>query len=271
MSVLTRVICSVAQTNLCQSPNQTGAELITCLRALPARALLPLLAHVIAIPVVDNVQLTDVPLAMIQRGQARPGSFLIGQVDQEGNLFAFNLDPSMSVNATTFEKYVHMYALPSQAVAWYQDVIDTQGYWAALSAIMRDYYITCGTYFTTQSLASSPGTTVYNYLFTHHTTDWKYKALNATHEAELAYVFHNGFDHTSFNTNEELLSRQIVALWTAFNVYDMPSKNNYDISWLPYRSSTPYTLTLDVPSPTLNFDEQRRICQNWLPILLGQQ
>jgi carboxylesterase type B len=261
----------VAQTNLCQSPNQTGAELITCLRALPARALLPLLAHVIAIPVVDNVQLTDVPLAMIQRGQARPGSFLIGQVDQEGNLFAFNLDPSMSVNATTFEKYVHMYALPSQAVAWYQDVIDTQGYWAALSAIMRDYYITCGTYFTTQSLASSPGTTVYSYLFMHHTTDWKYKALNATHEAELAYVFHNDFDHTSFNTNEELLSRQIVALWTAFNVYDMPSKNNYDISWLPYRSSTPYTLTLDVPSPTLNFDEQRRICQNWLPILLGQQ
>lgn len=224
----------------------------------------------IAIPAIDGVQITDVPLAMVQQGLVRPGNLMIGQADQEGNLFAFNLDPSMAVNASTFDKYVQMYALPRQAVAWYQDVIATQGYWAALSAIVRDYDITCGTYFTTQALGASPGTVVYSYLFTHHTAQWKYKALNATHEAELAYVFHNNFDSTSFDNSEELLSRQIVDLWTAFHVYNKPSKNNYDINWLPYNSN-PNTLTLDVPAPTLNFDQNRPICQKWLPILLEEQ
>lgn len=257
---------------MCQTTNQTDAELIACLRALPAQALSPLLAQVLALPVIDKVQIRDAPLALVQQGQTRPGRIVIGQSDQEGNLFAYNLAPSMTVNATMFEKYVHMYALPSQSIAWYQDVIDAQGYWYGLSAIMRDYYISCGTYFTAQYLSSAPATTVYSYVFTHHTTNWKYRALNATHEAELAYVFHNDFDDTSFDRSEALLSRQMVDIWTAFHVYGNPSKNNYGVSWLPYTSNAPYLLVLDVPSLQQQLDEQRKVCrQFWLPILLSPQ
>ncbi len=254
---------------MCQSTNQTDAELVTCLRALPSRDILQLLRHVIALPVIDDVQLLDTPLALIQHGQNRPGRMIFGQTDQEGNLFAYNLVPSMSLNASTFNTYMNMYALPSESVAWYQDVIDEQGYWSAMSAIMRDYYITCGTYFAVQYLSENLGTTVYSYLFTHHTHNWKYRALNATHEAELAYVFHNNFDATTFDSSEELLSQQIVDLWTSFHVYGDPSKNNYAINWTPYKlSGVPSYLDLDVPSPTLNQEHRRKKCHWWLSLLL---
>lgn len=110
----------------------------------------------------------------------------------------------------------------ARVAAAYQADMPNATLFDVYSRLIGDYNVVCGSD-AIGSVGSTPASNVSSYLFTQQTKDWRYSNLNATHTAELPYVFGPivaGLN-VSFDDAEQNLSLSIMHKWVKFALTGM--------------------------------------------------
>jgi hypothetical protein len=109
------------------------------------------------------------------------------------------------------------------AVAKYAPLAAKVGYWYALATMDSHSNVVCGQQYQSNWFAALGNvTSLYRYVFSHATTDWPQRVLNATHTAELPYLFRNVsvldwyLGYRSFSDKERVLSDGLATAWANF-------------------------------------------------------
>jgi para-nitrobenzyl esterase len=245
----------------------SGPQQLRCLRDIPADQIIALTANSAAIPCLD-AQLVDYPTNLVRTGQYNKHvPIVLGSNEVEGNLFVWiYAQGQMQISKELFmfilSLVFHDTQLEANVLTWYADVIAENNYWKALSQILGDYYISCGTRLLAQS-ASTASVPVWRYLFTHRTKLWAFTALNATHGAEIPYIFPNGiFGGTAFTPEEQQLSNEMMSYWATFAAKGTPNHPQQQ-SWPAYKVSQPHnTLVFDTPLGLVSSWDSK-YCSKW--------
>eukprot|EP01090_Pellita_catalonica_P004606 TRINITY_DN1441_c0_g2_i1.p1 TRINITY_DN1441_c0_g2~~TRINITY_DN1441_c0_g2_i1.p1 ORF type:complete len:346 (-),score=56.38 TRINITY_DN1441_c0_g2_i1:57-995(-) len=219
----------------------TASDQLQCMRSVPAMKILNLTeSGPDFVPAIDMAQIFAQPIRnYAQASYNLNASLLIGSNQQEGNFFVFASTKTLQLNKTVFLFSIST-VLPGffpgnfpavgELLKWYQVEIQAAesdgNYFIALSHIVGDLFISCGTELMTRFAApftTSGGKPFYRYMFSHHTIRWELAKLNATHTSELPYVFDNGLIFSVLNSAEEQLAHRIQTYWKNFSVYGNPN------------------------------------------------
>jgi len=246
----------------CGPPNQ-----IDCLLKLDSTEVLNLEALIIPwTPSVDHQLIKNTPLLLLKQGRYNTDvPAIIGIGKQEGNILAFIfLNGTMDISDSMYDMYLtQLYGpLTPMVQKWYADLKEQNGNFAAFSQVYGDYFISCGTYFAAEYLSSKSKT--YGYQFSHPPEKWPLSFLNGTHTVELPFVFDSlilqGLPYLT--PQEEILSLQMISMWTALLVNGNPSTSGID--WPEY-DLTQQVLDLNIPLGLSSWDLP--FCDHWLPYL----
>lgn len=227
---------------------------LTCLRNLSASAVVML--PVVNTPVVNGVEgdLSAQPYVLFLEGSFNQDvDVLVGNNANEGTIFVYQSAKTLEVNNTLtnhlltggFETLLFPNAsdLTSQVWSIYQPIDEDLGNFEALSYFAAEFYITCGTRNLANAVSqyNSDNHTVWRYLFSHTPSYWTVSNvsltdLNSTHGVELPFVFHESIFGIVLDSQEFLLSDDIVSYWSNFHVYSDPnSQGDYGSTyWPPY-------------------------------------
>lgn len=267
---------SLSQTIGCSQSD--SAQQLACLRTQPAKAFVshtwsPPLG---AIPTLDGTTTKFSPVQVMNQGKSRPNTpVIVGSNEQEGNFFAWTAGYSLQPSWLTIQLLEYLYFAPffdSQQTATVQGFYSK--YWAQPSTyfeggseMVADCLIDCLTVFMSNALSLKSGSPVYRYLFTHHPKDWIFGFLNATHTAEVAYVFGEGtFMGMRFTPDEERLSKNMSDMWGHFSRTGQPSSSLQD--WPIYQGATEAGIRVIDTIPSWTQGWKHDICQKYLPYIL---
>lgn len=279
-----RATNALAQAHGCAG---TGAAALDCLREVPADKLLPNLAHSHAFqPVVDARMLKGQPLELLRTGRFhRNVTVTIGLNATEGHFMAMSRSgwktPTDTVDDATFEKAaqeaLHPFYPPQQVqdmLSWYAPVRAQQGNWQALSRLLGDFYLYCGSYDAAQSFLRHSRHPVFSYWFQHVSANHPKPFLGATHGDELdllfgAPVYPPGYPLTA---QDQSLSHRMMSSWAAFarsaNPADAAGSGSHG-NWKPMTVTNPAAYVWGEPAiPTTHpFIDTHGACARWQDFL----
>lgn len=207
-----------------------GEALLDCLRQRPAERLLPGLAQSHAFqPAVDGRQLKAQPLQLLREGRfQREVAVTLGLNANEGHFMAMSRTgwkkPGEPVSDAVYEQAVRGALQPFYAsqqvedmLSWYAPLRAAEGNWQALSRLLGDFYIDCGSHDAAQALVRHSRRPVHGYRFAHVSTNHPKPYLGATHGDELdllfgAPVYPPGYP---FTPQDRALSLRMMRSWAA--------------------------------------------------------
>ncbi len=253
-----------------------AADVLACLRALPARDVLRALPgdsnfifdfSVAWIPVADGVVLPADPPAALRRGRVNRVPLIDGVTRDEGRLFvglAYNSRGTRLAAdawAPTLDDYFGAARGP-QVRAQYP-LADYPDPGAAFGQAVGDAILACPALRGAQALARHMP--VYVYEFTHDPNPFILPmpgiALGAFHSAELPYVFAGPVQSSGairFTPDEEHLVDAITGAWTRFAATGRPGQG-----WPRWNARARKHLVLRAPTPSVGRRLKVRECGFW--------
>lgn len=236
-------------------PAVPSAAMLACLRQLPAEKITPALVDSHAFqPSVDGQRLRAQPLALLEAGRFhRQVPVLIGLNRDEGHFMAMSRTgwkrPDQPVEDAVYLRAVRdalgpFYA-PQQVediLSWYAPRRAAQGNWQALSALLGDFYLNCGSYAGAQALSAHSRQPVQAYWFTHVSRNHPKPFLGAAHGDELdllfaAPVYPPGYVLTP---EDQALSRRMMQAWGQFARTGRASASPGAAPWPGFTAAAPY-------------------------------
>jgi len=150
--------------------------------------------------------------------------------------------------------------------SWYNNYTAAGEYFAGLSALLGDLFIECGVDHVSRCVSNN-STKNFQYLFTHASSSWEFTYLNATHAAEVAYVFGNSIFNTTMNPQEIELSNNIINYFHNFHLTGNPNGKNVPSVWPFFDETDNSVITFQVGN-TYNvvMDPASKLCVNWTTI-----
>jgi para-nitrobenzyl esterase len=206
-----------------QTAGCTGADVASCLRALPASTVVQTLPGVVELtslghprygPYVDGRVLPEDPLTRIESGKANRVPMIIGSNADETAIFVRNVQTPEEYRAAVAAMVAP--ATAAQILALYP--VDQYGSGrAAMIAVTTDALFTCTARRTVRAAVTGQGTSVYRYFFTHTMAGGTLRALGAFHGLDLFFVF-GRLDTTGYTptVDEQALSVAMMRSWAQF-------------------------------------------------------
>lgn len=228
----------------------TASDVLGCLRALPANAIVNNQMVIRFAPTIEPLIVPEDPFsALEQRGSPVP--LLIGSTREESTGFGDN--PDLPLDASGYASAVHAEfdqfgdGVADQVLALYPaSGYDTPRY--ALIAVHSDSGVTCAVRDVASVAAGAQRPAVWRYLFTHRfENDAMLNRRRAFHTAELFFVFGNlqNINGTRYvpSAAELALSDQLMDYWSHFAASGNP--NNMGDQWPAYEAQNERMLELD--------------------------
>lgn len=239
----------------CPTGARDGArEALSCLRGAKPEELLdaewkeeegygPISQGVLAmpfVPIVDGEFLPTDPLRMMETGNFKQTSLLLGACREEANYFLIYYDPSLwphnredvVMTKKQFDRAVQEVNGPVKPVGqaaikfMYTDWMNpssTNSNMVALDRMVGDYAFTCPVVnFAHHYARASPPNDVYLYHYTHHTVNSPWPRWSGVmHGDEIAFIFGDPFKKKpealiDYTDEERMLSRTMMAFWANF-------------------------------------------------------
>lgn len=267
-------------------PASPSAAMLACLRQLPAEKITPSLADSHAFqPTVDGQRLPAQPLALLEAGRLhRQVPVLIGLNRDEGHFMAMSRTgwkrPDQPVDDAAYLRAVRdalgpFYA-PEQVediLSWYAPRRAAQGNWQALSALLGDFYLNCGSYAGAQALAAHGRRPVQAYWFTHVSRNHTKPFLGAAHGDELdllfaAPVYPPGY---ALTPEDQALSRRMMRAWGQFARTGRASASPGTAPWPAFTAASPQAQIWSEPGPgdaaLHRFTDASGTCARWQALL----
>lgn len=277
----TRGTQALAQAQGCP---QQGPQWLDCLRQVPADKLLPGLAqgHYFQ-PTVDGRLLKAQPLRLLREGRfQRDVTVTIGLNANEGNFLAMSRTgwkkPSDPVADTVYENAAQSALLPFFApeqvqdmLSWYAPVRAAQGNWQALSRLLGDFYLDCGSNDAAQAFVRHSRRPVFGYRFEHVSANHPKPYLGATHGDELDLLFGSpvyppGYP---FTPQDQVLSQRMMRSWAAIAHGADPAaaagSGSPDWKAMSSPAMPAYVWTEPPTSSPHRFADTHGTCEKWRP------
>lgn len=273
----TRGTQALAQAQGCPAEGDT---LLDCLRQRPADKLLPGLAQSHAFqPAVDGRQLEAQPLQLLREGRfQRDVAVTLGLNANEGHFMAMSRTgwkkPDEPVSDAVYEQAARGALQPFYAaqqvedmLSWYAPLRAAEGNWQALSRLLSDFYIDCGSQDAAQALVRHSRRPVYGYRFAHVSANHPKPYLGATHGDELdllfgAPVYPPGYP---FTAQDRALSLRMMRSWAAIAHGTDPATPG----WQPLAApALPAHVWTEPPTASpQRFADAHGTCAKWRPFL----
>lgn len=267
-------------------PAAPSAAMLACLRQLPAEKITPALADSHAFqPVVDGHHLQAQPLALLEAGRFhRQVPVLIGLNRDEGHFMAMSRTgwkrPDQPVDDAVYlraarEALGPFYA-PEQVediLSWYAPRRAAQGNWQALSALLGDFYLNCGSYAGAQALADRSRRPVQAYWFTHVSRNHTKPFLGAAHGDELDLLFALPVYPPGYalTPEDQALSRRMMQAWGQFARTGRASASPGTVPWPAFTAAAPQAQVWSEPGPAdaalHRFADASGTCARWQVLL----
>jgi len=225
-------------------------------------------------PTVDGTLLQGEPYTLFTAGKYLQGiPLIVGRNLEEGNLFSY-LSNKLSINMSEATYYnVANYSLPNSlpnpseapiVVSWYHNYTVYGQYFAGMGGILGDLNIVCGVNHASINVAIN-STKSFQYLFSHASQSWLWTILNATHTAEVPYVFGNSVFNTTLDQQEVALSNNIIQYFHNFHVTSNPNVPfPTPTIWPHYNAKTRSVINFQVgDSFEIIDDPVPLVCTNW--------
>ena len=236
-----------------QAAGCTGADVATCLRALPASTVVQTLPGVVDLtslgrprygPYVDGRVLPDDPLTRIESGKANRVPMIVGSNADETAIFVRNVQ-------TPDEYRAAVTAMAPAAAAAILAEYPAESYAsgrAAMIAVTTDALFTCGARRTVRAALAGQGQPVYRYFFTHTMAGGVLRALGAFHGLELFFVFGH-LDTTGYTptADEQALSVAMMHAWANFAATGDPNGTGAP-AWPRAKAGADPFVQLDTPT-----------------------
>ena len=220
----------------------TAADVLACLRAVPAETLVETSLNSTATGWVniDPVVLPEDPFFKLQRLDS-PVPLLIGSNADE-MAFSYLLGPVLdpdSYAATIHTQFDRLAAGAGDTILSLYPAANYANASYALTAVETEYYYTCKTRNLARASSGAQRPAVWRYLFTHHfENDTSLSPLGAFHSAELSFVTGNLSTLTtnspySPSSAETALANELMNYWARFAATGDPNGPGA-VAWLPY-------------------------------------
>jgi carboxylesterase type B len=208
------------------------AQLLVCLRQLPASALIrPVfrwsalqsewMASQLTFPVNDHVQFVAPGVAIAQGQFDTSCELFIGSAANESTLFTYLAYPLVGPTESLFRRFVEasFESHHDEIFARYHPSIYGGDAWRAMSDVVNDVRFQCPLHHLSLHFAKFSTAPLRRYLFNYVSTHSR-RFLGSAHAQETSYVMQNpagvsAFPH-AFEPREWEFSRQISQLWAAF-------------------------------------------------------
>jgi len=260
------------------------AAMVACLKRVPAEKLLPPLADSHAFqPTVDGVRLKAQPLALLEEGRfQRQVPVLIGLNAEEGHFMAMSRTgwkrPDQPVDDAAYLKTARDALSPfypagqvEDILSWYAPQRAAQGNWHALSRLLGDFYLNCGSYAAAAALARHGRRPAYAYWFAHVSRNHPKAYLGATHGDELdllfaAPVYPPGYP---LDPDDRALSHRMMQAWGAFARSGVPVQGEGRGPWPPLAPSSRLAPVWSEPAAAAphRFEDASGQCARWHALL----
>ncbi len=268
---------ALARTRGCATDDDNAMR--DCLRRLPADRLLPTLAESHAFqPTVDGRLLQAQPLALLQAGRFhRQAGVMLGLNADEGHFMAMSRSgwkkPDEAVPDAAYLKAVREALQPfygdaqvDEVLSWYAPLRAAQGNWQALSRLLGDFYLNCGSYGAARAIAQHSRRPAFAYWFDHVSANQPKRFLGAAHGTELDFLFGTQVYPPAYalTADDQALSRRMMAAWGAFARTGRPAPDA-----LPLSARDPQAhVWAQPPRPQPHaFGDPDGRCTRWQPLL----
>lgn len=207
----------------------TNSSVLRCLQQISSTALFAAAGARSFAPCSDCFQIEDHPLVLARTGRFNQKvPIMQGNAMYEGGArrahAAFGL-PTAHVAAAAYKHamgtLVDSAARKAQLLQLYEPLAAQIGHWFAYALANAHSSHDCGQHFLSDWFLAQSAMGTYRYLFTHVTADWPKSWENATHTAELPYLFRNAsvltwyLGYQSFNTAEQKLADSVALAWAS--------------------------------------------------------
>ena len=236
----------------------TAANTLACLREV---SIDELLANSDGFgPIVDGGVIPDQPRALFDSGSYAKVPYLLGSNSDEGTLFAIGVPPVQSEEeylAALAERYGDY----AQDIAALYPVSDFASPNDALIRANGDSFLVCGTYDTARR-ARAGGSDVFLYNFARPVLEDILPNLQATHGAEIAFVFGSGSNIAGEDDLDIALSME--GYWSRFARSGDPNGEGAMV-WPAYDDASDQRINFDVKNSVLS-GFRRQQCELWWEI-----
>lgn len=265
-------------------PTAPSAAMLACLKQVPADRLTPPLADSHAFqPTVDGQHIRAQPLALLQRGQFRRDvDVLLGLNAEEGNFMAMSRTgwkrPDQPVDDASYLRAAREALSPfynteqvEDTLSWYAPLRASQGNWRALSALLGDFYLNCGTYQAAQALAQHSRRPVRTYWFAHASENHPKPFLGATHGEELDLLFAIPVYPPGYalTPQDEDLSQRMMRAWGRFAADARLGALQDGQPWPAFTPASSQARVWAAPLPAAlhRFEDATGSCARWRELL----
>ena len=153
-------------------------------------------------------------------------------------------------------------SMAAAAVLRYASLVKELGYWYALATMDSHSNVVCAQQYQSEWFAALGSMRLYRYVFAHATSNWPQRVLNATHTAELPYLFRNAsvlgwfLGYRSFSDKEQALSNSLATAWASFARSGDPNPpatgDRFDRSWEQFEAGNRFTFVFDTAPKLIN-------------------
>ncbi len=239
----------------------TGTDTLVCLRKVPVDEILANSGGFG--PIVDGAVIPDQPRALFNSGAYAKVPYLLGSNSDEGTLFAIGVPPVES-EAEYLNALAERYGDRAADIAALYPVSDFDSPNDALIRANGDSFLVCGTYDTARR-ARAGGSDVYLYNFSRPVLEDILPDLQATHGAEIAFVFGSA---TEIASPEDIgLALSIEGYWSRFARNGDPNGEGA-LVWPAYEDASDQRINFDVENSVLSGFRRKR-CELWWGIAGG--
>jgi para-nitrobenzyl esterase len=234
-----------------------AADSLACLRAVPVATLLASSSGFD--PTVDGGFLPDQPRALYDRGELAQVPYILGSNSDEGTLFFLGSDP-IETEAEYLAALEESWGDRADEVAALYPVADFATPNDAYVRAFGDSFLVCGTYDTARRAAAA-GADVYLYNFAWPVLTDVLPSLQATHGAEIAFVFGSAEAPTP---DDAAVSDSLQGYWTRFARTGNPNGDGA-LEWPRYDDGTDRRINFHAENGILT-GFRREQCELWWSI-----
>ncbi len=223
---------------------EDAADPLACVRALPVSDLLP--GSAAFGPAVDGGFLPEQPRALFDSGNYAKVPYILGSNSDEGTLFAIGAPVIETEEAYRMALEGRFGDRADEAEALYpaSDFDSPNDAWIRVNG---DSGLVCGTYDSARRAAAG-GAPVYMYNFSRPVLVDVLPLLQATHGAEIAFVFGSG--GTAASADDMVLSLSMQGYWSRFAKSGDPNGEGA-LEWPSWSDDTDQRINFDVENSVL--------------------
>ena len=250
----------------------TGATALGCLRAKSADVLVAALSMKRGLilrpgvwwgPVIDGVELTQMPFAALSAGDHARVPLIVGWNQDEGIVHTVSFDTVSAAEVAEFVTDSFGARAVAPVTARYRRASSKQ----ALTDIVTDGVFACGARRVARTLAGQ-NVPVFHYKWTHALDNPRAHKLGATHSVELFLLWDNVGNGIGLSDRERALSGAVMQAWGRFAATGDPGSHDPHLPWPRYSQGREEYLEWDLV-PRVRTHPAGDVCEFWDEIERG--